>query len=394
VKETQSWLFFALLCVVSVLCAIWLRGGTDATPFAIVSSWFEDEYQAQPHAKQERPALLSGKAESKKHSEHRASAPQPSGATYRSASSYPREHTSDDSEVCNRPPTKNRSNTESQVYYRWIDEEGQTHLADKRPPGQVASVVSLGVEAKDFTYEIESDGVSVPVGFPGQLAAGSKRIYDTWHFLLGEEKLRQSKISLKLIGGPERFDAYYAKVAPGRKPVNGFYSMSNNTAVVKFDPSNVRRALATTFHETSHLITASHLGPTPPWLTEGLAEYFETMQVREQSGAIHPNYQHLNLLTSTQLPRLQDYLAITRPEWHGDERDRNYAIAWSLVNFLMTGAPGMYALQETIQQVHANFCKPFSAENALGQAYPGGFKRLEADWRKWLAAGNHKIQQI
>jgi hypothetical protein len=169
--------------------------------------------------------------------------------------------------------------------------------------------------------------------------------------------------------------------------------MGRNLAVVKFDPAHLDQTIATTFHETSHLITASHLGPTPPWLTEGLAEYFETMKVSGQGGEIHPNQRHIKLLQSSKLPRLQAYLAITRPEWHGEHRDRNYAIAWSLIYFLMEGAPGMYALQETVQEAHASFCKPFSAASALDNAYPGGISSLEADWRKWLAAGNFRVQQ-
>jgi hypothetical protein len=303
------------------------------------------------------------------------------------------DHTADDLQACNRPQTKSRADTDTKLIYKWVDETGQTHMSDEQPEGIIASVMDLSMKKRDFTYQIIPDGISVPTDFPGQLAAGSKRIYDTWHFFLGEQKLRQSQITVLLIGGPDRFDAYHAKASPGSKPVNGFYSMSQNLAVVKFDSANQAQALRTTFHEISHLITASHLGPTPPWLTEGLSEYFETMQVKDQTGSIHPNETHIKLLKKTPLPRLRDYLSIDRPEWHGANRDRNYAIAWSLMNFLLQGAPGMYALQQVIQQAEANFCQPFSATDALDLAYPGGIPRLEQDWRQWLANGEFQIQQ-
>jgi|AntAceMinimDraft_11_1070367.scaffolds.fasta_scaffold23946_2 hypothetical protein len=73
-----------------------------------------------------------------------------------------------------------------------------------------------------------------------------------------------------------------------------------------------------------------------------------------------------------------------RPAWHGDQRDRNYAIAWSLIHFLLQQSSGMYALRDVIQQAEKNFCKPFSAAEALNQAYPEGIERLEKDWRQWL----------
>ena len=272
-KALRSWLFFSFLCFASLFVAVWLRGGTDATLFAVVESWLRAARESLPAPEDEayKPAappehVVTGNKPGT------VSTPRPVAPNH--ASAVASEHSSDDAQVCGRPRTKSRSATDQQVFYKWVDGNGQTHMADQRPQGYVASVMDMGMTKRDFTYEIIPDGVSVPLDFPGQLSAGSKRIYDTWHFFLGEEKLRQSKINLKLIGGPDRFNAYYAKESPGKKPVNGFYSMGKNMAVVKFDPAHLNQTLATSFHETSHLITAGHLGPTPPWLTEGLAGEF------------------------------------------------------------------------------------------------------------------------
>jgi hypothetical protein len=310
----------------SLLAALWLRGGTDASLFAALESmaidlryWFAEQEESDlpvPRLPDSlmAPAMPPGTVDSPRLSQNRRG-------------TISADHTIEDSQACSRPHTQSRSTTEAHLIYKWIDDDGQTHMSDYRPEGRIASVMDMGMAKRDFTYEIIPDGLSIPVDFPGQLAAGSKRIYDTWHFFLGEEKLRQSRIELLLIGGPDRFNAYHAEVSPGSKPVNGFYTMSKNQAVVKFDPANQKQTLAITFHETSHLITASHLGPTPPWLTEGLAEYFETMQVKGQTGAIHPNPAHIKLLKKKPLPRLQEYLSIDRPDWYGANRDRNYALA-------------------------------------------------------------------
>jgi hypothetical protein len=59
----------------------------------------------------------------------------------------------------------------------------------------------------------------------------------------------------------------------------------------------------------------------------------------------------------------------------------------------MRGAPGMYALQDMIQQAQKSFCKPFSMVRSLDNAYPGGIRRLEADWLKWFSGGEFQIHQ-
>jgi hypothetical protein len=391
-QRLVSWLFFVVLCLISAKGALWLRGGTDASVFAVLDSlsrdfqnWFADQEDAKL-AVVHLPSTL-------------ATSPQLQSIANRRHGSVSREqaaaldHTANDSQVCRRPPSKPRSDTSAQQIYKWTDEDGQTHMSDSRPEDRIASVVDLGMAKQDFTYEIIPDGMTLPIDFPGQLAAGSKRMYDTWHFFLGEENLRQSRIQLLLMGDPDRFDAYYANGSAVSRKVAGFYRMGKNQAVVNYDPKRPAKNLGTTFHEVSHLITAAHLGPTPPWLTEGLAEYFETMRVKGQGGVIYPNQAHIKRLKSMPLPRLQDYLTLDRPAWYGEDRSRNYAIAWSLMHFLMKGAPGMYALQETVRQAQVNFCRTFSAADALGKAYPGGIRQLEADWRKWLASRNFQAHQ-
>ena len=376
------------------MAALWLRGGTDARLLASLDGLATDFHnwlaeQGENHS--EVKNLLNALQE--------PSAPNTIGRTYSSTATGQQmstmDHTSNDSQVCGRPLTKSRSETNSQLIYKWVDEAGQTHMSDQQPEGRIASAVDLSMKKLDFTYEIIPDGVELPLDFQGQLAAGSKRMYDTWHFFLGEEKLRQSRIQLLLMGEPRRFDAYYASgsTRPRNGKVAGFYRINENKAVVKYDAKRPVQNLRTTFHEVSHLITASHLGPTPPWLTEGLAEYFEMMEVAGQGCTIHPNLAHIKLLRTTPLPSLQNYLAIDGSDWYGERGERNYAIAWSLINFLMGGSPGIYALKETIKQSQENFCKPFSAAVALGRAYPGGMRQLEADWRQWLVSGKFEMQQ-
>ena len=88
------------------------------------------------------------------------------------------------------------------------------------------------------------------------------------------------------------------------------------------------------------------------------------------------------------------FMAQDRIQWNGDQRDLNYALAWSLMHFLMRDSQGLDAIKTVIEQAHANFCRPFSASQALSDAYPGGLHRLDRDWRNWLAGDHHATHQI
>jgi hypothetical protein len=392
VKDLRSWMIFALLCALSIGAALWLQSGTSAGPLPALQTLAEDIqglFATSPEPEDIDAQIPANPLESKNFaSSSQFPAPQSNSGAVAS------DHTANDQQVCNRPRTQFRNEAGTNPVYQWVDGEGQTHLSDTPPSDHIASVIDMATGTKrDFTYEISADGITLPITFQGQISAGSKRIYDTWHFFLGDTDLRQSQIKLRVIGGPDRYDAFQRKAWPNSKPTNGFYINSKNQAYVKYDPNRPEQSLHTSFHEISHLITASHLGPTPPWLTEGLAEYFENMEVTGQGGTIHPNKAHLTLLKKSPLPRLHDFLEIDRSQWNGAQRDLNYATAWSLMHFLMQGAPGMYAMQDVVQQAHASFCKPFSVSTALHNAYPGGLKRLESDWKKWLHNNRASVQQ-
>ena len=379
---SRFWLLLCAFFLAGVLLALSLKGGTDVS---FMKFW---EALVEP--------LARFNGFDQKRGEHKVLSPERGGAlppvqSQAHPSRY--DHTVDDRQVCARPPTRPREDTDPNLVYRWKDANGLTQMSDKRPEGVIATVLDMRLSAQDFSYRLMPEGLQLPVDFAGKVAAGSKRMYDVWHFLLGGNKLKQARIDVLLVADETRFAAYRASTSSDTFPIAGFYSMRSNQAFVKADPAQPARNLRVTYHEVSHLITASHLGPTPPWLTEGLAEYFETMQVRDQTGAVYPNEAHIRLLRSQVLPSLHAYLSIERREWYGEHRERNYAIAWSLIHFLLQGSPGMHALQSTVRQVETHFCRSFSVLHALDKAYPGGLSRLEVDWRRWLASRHFVAQQ-
>lgn len=378
----RAWLGFLALCIVAVLLTLWAEQGTSARPVAALQGLYQ---RVANHLATVTDELFD------RESAARASLPPAAagGNSVGEQAAIGRMHTGSDRLVCGRPPTRDRTDTGQQLVYRWTDESGQTHMADKPPPDRIAEVMDLSGETRDFTIDIQGDGFQVGNNFQGQVAAASKRMYDTWHYFLGKQRLRQSSITLRIIGGPDRYQAFRAKALPDSQPNNGFYRAAENIAYVQHDPRREDQTRRTAFHEISHLITASHLGPTAPWLTEGLAEYFETMTVRDQSGLIATNASHLKRLRTQRVPDLSEYLALAPEKWYGPNRDLHYAMAWSLVHFMMQDPGARGSLRDLMQEAHAQFCKPFSAADALARYYPGGLQRLTRDWHNWLQQRAH-----
>ena len=145
-------------------------------------------------------------------------------------------------------------------------------------------------------------------------------------------------------------------------------------------------AEARSLHALAHEITAQQLISTPPWLDEGLAEYFQYMEIQGQRSLVRANSEYISLLRSTGSPSLEHLLRLDVSGWEAGGEPAYQAQAWSLVYFMLQNKHGRYALQDAVRWAEG---KPDDADGmimALGRAYPGGVLKLERDWHEWLIA--------
>ena len=145
-------------------------------------------------------------------------------------------------------------------------------------------------------------------------------------------------------------------------------------------------------HETSHLIAAALFGKLPKWLNEGLAEYFERMDVDGQAKIIRPSTYYLELLRQKlrqgTLPDLRKHLRLSRGQWLRESERLRYGIAWSLVYYLMTDPRGRHLLASLLDAKAEHRCQRFSTAKFLDSHYQGGIAALDHGWRRWLAASD------
>lgn len=267
--------------------------------------------------------------------------------------------------------------------WSWQDDEGVANFGDAPPEGVNGTATVLRAGNAEYYVTLDAVDTVLPAYFEGRLNAAAKRIYDQWRDWLGDEALVRSHVNLRFFGNEQDFLELWGKPGGAWSPL-GFYRIRNNEAVILTFPGRHRSTLSTAFHEMSHLITAWHLGPSAPWLNEGLAEYFETMDVRWQEGRFSRNRTHLQLLRELGPLPIATLTTIASGDWTEADAEHRYASAWALVAFLQDSAHGREVLTDILRQTHKQRCAvPVDAAPLLA-GYRGGVAGLEADLHTWI----------
>ena len=131
------------------------------------------------------------------------------------------------------------------------------------------------------------------------------------------------------------------------KPIDlaGIFSSDRDVNRVALALEDRAQGLRIIFHEYLHLVVSNVTDNIPPWLNEGLAEYYSTFLVTDEGKTatlgtvIEP---HMVMLNQEQLLPLKDLLGVTHdsPLYNeGQRRGMFYAESWALVHFLLSSEP-------------------------------------------------------
>ena len=302
--------------------------------------------------------------------------------------------------ACGKTETLDIDRSSKAKIYRWVDDEGKTHYGDAAP-GQNRNTEDLSVYYKDriryFNLDIIEDTSSLPAFTRDKISADVRQIYGILARELQLDHLRRVMLTLRIIESPEEFQAYKSRIAPGLRTNSGFYSSKTNEAVV-FQGDHPASMRAVIRHESSHVIMAGLYGYTPTWFNEGMAEFFEALQVEGQARKVEPSRAHLqhlrSLLERGALPNLASYLNISSRNWYAGNLQDNYAIAWSMAFFLMSHDEGQQMLRAMMGHMSTNYCSVLATGNNFDAHYPGGLIAFESAWVDWLKGSNIVAQRF
>ena len=109
-----------------------------------------------------------------------------------------------------------------------------------------------------------------------------------------------------------------------------------------FQGANAREiSPAIAYHELTHYFVSRALVNRPAWLSEGLAEYFSTADIRNDRivlGGLSP--ERLQLLKTERAPPLEQLFAVdSNSPYYNESRKANvfYAESWAFIYYMMHG---------------------------------------------------------
>jgi len=208
-------------------------------------------------------------------------------------------------------------------------------------------------------------------------------------------------LTIHVFGRFEDYRSYLQALDRKYKIAAGAYSVSNPGRF--YSGAGLREAVilqdgayrATICHEVSHYLLSNRLPQPPMWLNEGLAVYFGQARMAGGRLIVHDarcpgcgrlhGWESLNAwLDQDALVTLPFLLDLDRRGWllARGRACELYTHAWSLIHYFMNSRAGIQRLVEIMRDLEAGA----TSRAAVEQTYPGGVRRLEADWHAYIRA--------
>ncbi len=292
---------------------------------------------------------------------------------------------------CRRQQTRAVALASASRVYRWTDQSGQSHFSDRPPAGVSAAVYApaLPETSKYFDLKVGHSGARQVPFIRDQLDVSARWAFKVLADLLGPERLRPVDLNVRIFAERDDYRDYALSQGAFRSAgAGGYYSHQYNEAVT-FQYADDRQTLKVARHETVHALVAGLLGPNAPlWLNEGLAVYLETLHVAGQYAQISPNQDMLeaarHAVSHGYPEQLTAFLRMGNDAWYGDAKGFHYALAYSLVRFLLESDDGRQALAALMRYKADNYCDSVDQIRRLSQTYPGGTTALQRDFHDWI----------
>ena len=145
----------------------------------------------------------------------------------------------------------------------------------------------------------------------------------------------------------------------------------------------------TIFHEYVHFLLDTNFGKSevPPWFNEGLAEYYQTFQIKEDQKVYLGNLQnnHLLLLQQNKLIPLKDFFGIDNYSLHQNgnhSRSIFYAQAWALIHYLIQANNG--ANTGNMSKFLNLVMNKVEPEKAFQQIFQSDYATMEKSLKKYV----------
>ena len=211
--------------------------------------------------------------------------------------------------------------------YRWVDDDGTTHLSDKPRTVDSGSPVeiigTIAPELLSINY-LNNEG---SLALKNKINASVTNAKQFFEKVVPKSLIKPVEINFRLFSEKREYDYYRKRMAPKLSPSIGFYTSKNNESVVMMHTE--KQGIETSVHEAMHSINRHWFGKMSRWINEGLAEYAETDQ-SNLSGSSNKEYR----IKPTQLLPLSALMQAGEIEWQNQTKNM-YATSYAFVAYLM-----------------------------------------------------------
>ena len=209
-------------------------------------------------------------------------------------------------------------------------------------------------------------------------------------------RFRDPRTTIMLFGTDRQFEPYKPLYNGKPNDVAGYCTGGPDESMIAMTADNDSEFTdEVIFHEYVHVLLAAGGEQPPPWLDEGLAEFFSTFKVWENSfelGRAKPD--HVETLRQHAFLPLGRLFAVTHrsPEYNeGDRRDVFYAESWALVHFMICGKDRAIYLPR-LRRFNELIAAPDSAiDRSFREAFGVDYDEMETRLRDAMKGGGYRI---
>ncbi|MGI8734157.1 MAG: tetratricopeptide repeat protein [Pyrinomonadaceae bacterium] len=145
------------------------------------------------------------------------------------------------------------------------------------------------------------------------------------------------------------------------------------------------------FHEYTHLLVNSTLGNAPSWFNEGLAEYYSSFNISDDSKIVlgTPISSHVYLLRQSKMLPLPTLFQVDQQSPYYNERDKQsifYAQSWALMHYLIHKPEGSASIDTFMKLMDK-----LPLEQAFQQAFQTTFEVMEKELRAYIRKDRYSI---
>ncbi len=226
-----------------------------------------------------------------------------------------------------------------------------------------------------------------------QVATKLEQFRETFHLLFPRAKFNQTiQTNVVVFKSDSAYRPFKPKRADGKPDdfIAGYFQPGEDLNYITLSTEGEKEdTYGTIFHEYVHFLLDTNFGKSevPPWFNEGLAEYYQTFQIKDDQKVYLGNLQdnHLLLLQQNKLMPLKTFFEIDNYSLHQNgnhSRSIFYAQAWALIHYLIQANNGANA--GNMNKFLSLVMNKVEPEKAFQQVFQTDYAMMEKTLKKYV----------